>query len=102
RTVQVQGRVAGEARARRPLATSMADPVFRDLEAELASGADGWQETADGFRLDLDGGYLVYHVADRSLEIVARLEEDVVAEGTAVETVRGVLTGTATAEGQST
>src|SRR4051794_37798174 len=91
RTVRVQGWVAGEARVRRPLAASLADPVLRALEDELATGADGWREVAEGYRLDLEGGYLLYHAEDRSLEIVARLEEDVAAEGTATETVGGVL-----------
>lgn len=103
RTARVSGRVAGEARIRRPLAATMSDQVVRAFEGQLASGAGGWQETPDGaYRVDLAGGYVVYRPDDRSLEIVARLEEEIDAEGTATETVGGALTGTAAVEGTGT
>jgi hypothetical protein len=99
RTVQMQGRAVGEARVRRPLATSMADTMLRALEAELAQGRDGWREATEGYQIDLEGGRLVYHLADQSLEIVARLEEEVTVHGTATENLAGVVTDTVSVEG---
>src|SRR5262249_20347492 len=58
-----------------------------------------WQEVEEGYRLDLPGGYVLYRLDDRSLEIVARLEEEIDAEGSAQEKITGQLTGTATVEG---
>jgi hypothetical protein len=60
RTVQLRGRVVGEARVRQALGPTLGVPARRALDAALAGGVEGWREVEGGYRHDVEGGYVVY------------------------------------------
>lgn len=88
RQVTLTGEAAGEARIREPLAAQIGAPTLAALDRALAR-AEGWERRGEVFVHDLPDGYVLYHPADRELEIVARLSETVVAEASAAVTVSG-------------
>jgi hypothetical protein len=102
RSVQLRGRVAGEARVRQALGATLGVAARRALHAALEGQVDGWQEVEGGYRHDVEGGYLVYRPDEQALEIVATQEDEVAVEGTASETLTGEVGGTLTVEGQGT
>jgi len=88
RSVSLGGWARGEARVRRPLG-QMGAPVLAALQMLLDRGAEGWNETERGFRLEIEGGYLIYDIDAQELEIVAVLEDEVQATGSAGTELRG-------------
>src|SRR5438105_3473827 len=89
RTVELRTRVTGEARIRQPLETSIGAPALRALQLALAAGDSGWRPVDEGYRFDVEGGYVVYLIDQRALEIVAVLEDEVEAQGKASEVLSG-------------
>lgn len=102
RTVEMRGSVSGEARVRQALDDSIGGPALVMLEAILASGHPDWAETQEGYRCSVPGGYVVYRPSDRSLEMVATLESEVMVSGEAEQRLQGVASGEVTAEGEAT
>jgi FtsH ternary system domain X2 len=101
RRVRRTGRAVGRARIVEPLGATLGLPTLAALAGVLAR-TPGWERGEDGFRHELDGGYLRYDPAARELEIVATAEEDVEVAAEAATTVAGEVTGTVEAEGVGT
>ena len=99
RQVRLNAEAVGRARVRQPLGTVLGGPVLLALERALEQ-RDGWLEVPEGFRHDLDGGYVVYHVDTRELETVAELRTQVSAEQEASTQVSGVVEDTLRVEGE--
>ena len=99
RQVRLNAEAVGRARVRQPLGTVLGGPVLLALERALEQ-RDGWHEVPEGFRHDLDGGYVVYHVDTRELETVAELRTQVSAEQEASTQVSGVVEDTLRVEGE--
>lgn len=100
RTVELDAEVTGEARVRQSLADVLGGPALRALEMALAEGDPAWRETADGYRFETDGGYALFDLEQRELEIVAVRHGRARAEGSASATVRGEVRGTLEAVGE--
>lgn len=100
RTVELSSEVVGEARLRQPLASRLGTPALRALEARLAAGAAGWTATPEGYRHDVDGGYVLYRTDEQALEIVATLAAMVTAAGTARTLLEGELRDTLSASAE--
>jgi hypothetical protein len=99
RQVRLQGEAVGRAQVRQPLGTVLGGPVLTALERVLEQ-RDGWREVPEGFRHDLDGGYVVYHVDTRELEAVAELRTQVSAEQEASTQVDGFVEDALQVEGE--
>lgn len=102
RTVQLSGDVRGEARVRQDLGASVGEPARKALEHALRAGVEGWTPVEGGYRRDVEGGYVVYLVEERVLEIVATQDDRVCVEETATQMVAGVLGGKLQIEGHGT
>jgi hypothetical protein len=102
RTVRMTGRAVGSARIRQPIGASLGTPARRALDAAFATGIPGWTAVDEGFRHEVEGGYVVYHPDDQTLEIVATCETEIAVEGRAAQQIRGVVQGAIRAEGVST
>lgn len=89
RSVALSTQVTGEARVRQPLEDTLGSPVRQALEMLLAQESDGWQETEQGYRYDVEGGYVIYDTDHHVLEIVASLQDQVAAEATATRVISG-------------
>ncbi|KUN02855.1 hypothetical protein AQI95_25320 [Streptomyces yokosukanensis] len=97
RTGRASAEVAGEATLREAFGSLLGAPARRAFEAAL--GADTrwtWQDGA--YRLDLDGGTVVYHLDTGEIEMTARLSDIVTAEAEVVRTLEGTVEVDATAE----
>jgi hypothetical protein len=102
RTVELTERVSGEARVQQNLSAQLGGPALRALEARLTAGAEpAWRETAEGYRCDVAGGHVLYRLDEQVLEIVAALEEVVVAQGQAAAVLSGEVRETLEARGES-
>jgi hypothetical protein len=99
RQVTLHGEAVGRAEVRQPLGSMLGAPVLATLERVLQDH-EGWREVPEGFRLDLEGGYVVYHADTRELETVAELRTQVSAEQEATTSVGGVVTETLHVEGE--
>jgi hypothetical protein len=91
RSVALSSQVTGEARLRQPLDDSLGAPVLAALEALLDGGVDGWEETDQGYRHTVEGGYVLYDLEHGALEIVATLDDTVSGEASAAADLSGVL-----------
>jgi hypothetical protein len=89
RSVDLCTGVVGEARVRQPLDATLGGPALNALEAILAGGESGWTEVDQGYRFDVEGGYVIYLVDERALEIVAQTEDVVQATGEASTVLEG-------------
>jgi len=89
RVASRSGIVRGEARVRQSLAASLGAPALAALERALDAGVPGWTLFGDVYRYDVEGGYALYSLDDRSLTIVAVAEEEVRAEGVAQASISG-------------
>lgn len=89
RSVSLSTQVTGEARVRQAMTDSVGAPVQRALEMLLAQGCEGWQETEQGYRHDVEGGYVVYNPDAHVLEIVATLNDQVATEATQTDVIGG-------------
>ena len=101
RTVQLTEQVTGEARLRQALSSRLGSPALRALEARLAAGTPGWEEAPEGYRCNVEGGYVLYQLDEQALEIVATVADVVTAQGTARTVLEGEVRDTlsASAEG---
>jgi hypothetical protein len=99
RAAEVAGTVDAEARVRQPLDASIGGPALAALEQALEAGFPGWVADGDGWRCDVEGGYVRYTPDDRMLEIVARLSETVVGRAEVVERLSGRVEDTVEATG---
>jgi hypothetical protein len=90
RVITRSGNVTGEARSREPLDASIGAPTLALLERVLEA-AEGWERDGDAYTHELDGGYVTYHADTQELEIVARVTEEVTADGSSSATMRGDL-----------
>lgn len=102
RTVDLCGIATGEARVRQRLDSSLGGPALRALELALAAPESGWVASPGGYRRDVDGGYVVYHLDERELEIVATLCEQVQVTGAAARQLSGHVQTQLSVEGQGT
>ncbi len=100
RAAEVAATLTGEARIRQNLGASLGGPALMALQTALANGFPGWQQDGDAFRHDVDGGYVVYDPAQRTLEIVATLSEELRARGVVRDRLTGTLEGTVEAKGE--
>jgi hypothetical protein len=98
RQVILHGAATGRAAVRESLSGSLGIPVLSTLDRVL-DGLDGWQQQDDGYRHDLDGGYVRYYVDTGELEIVAELTADIAATGEAQTTVSGSIEDNLEVEG---
>jgi hypothetical protein len=99
RTERLSTGVVGEARVWQPLGETLGVPARRALEAALRAGVEGWRAVDGGYRHDVEGGYVVYHMREHALEIVAVQAGEVSVEATVSEILSGEVRGTITAEG---
>lgn len=100
RTASRSASVTGEARIRQALDASVGAPALHALERVLEHGFPGWSAHGDGYRHDVEGGYVVYSPEDRVLEIVATASGVVEGRGEAVERVEGRFEGEVQATGE--
>ncbi|AFZ01318.1 hypothetical protein [Calothrix sp. PCC 6303] len=91
RTVELQGQVTGEARVRQPLDSTLGVPALKALESALADENSGWTEVGEGYRYDVEGGYVLYLVDEQALEIVATLSDEIQVSAQAARTIEGSL-----------
>jgi hypothetical protein len=101
RQVTLHGAAVGRAAMTESLSASLGIPVLSALDRVL-DRLDGWQAHDDGYRYDVDGGYVYYHADTGDLEIVAEQRADVRAEGEASTMVRGAVEETLEAVGVGT
>lgn len=102
RQVTLSSRVAGEARVCQPLDATLSQPVLRALEIVMAQPDSGWHSCEGGYRFEVEGGYALYLPEQGTLEIVARLEEEVEAGATVSEILRGEVETELSAKGKGT
>jgi hypothetical protein len=102
RTVELRTRVAGEARIRQPLEAGIGAPALRALQVAIASEDSGWIPVEEGYRHDVEGGYVIYLVDEKALEIVAVLEDEVEARGKASDVLTGEVRERISGEGTAT
>lgn len=102
RTVDLTERVVGEARLCQSLSASLGTPALRALEARLAAGAPGWEAVEEGYRHNVEGGYVLYRLDEQALEIVATLDDVVQVHGAAATVLEGELRDTLAAEAERT
>lgn len=100
RTVELQQQVIGEARVRQPLDTTLGTPALRALESALAADDSGWREVEEGYRHDVEGGYVIYLVDEQALEIVATLPDEVQASVQVSRTLEGTVNTEISAQGE--
>ncbi len=101
RVAEFTGTLTGEARIRQSLDASLGGPAMMALQTALINGFPGWSEDDDGnYRHDVEGGYVIYYPADRSLEIVATLSEELRSEGIARDRLSGTYSDTVEATGE--
>ena len=98
RQVTLHGQAVGRASVRERMADTLGRPVLVALDRVL-DGLDGWRQVDNGYRHDVDGGYVIYHADTSELEIVAERHTDVEAAGEAAVTVQGGVDETVDAEG---
>ncbi|OUL34964.1 hypothetical protein BV372_12720 [Nostoc sp. T09] len=100
RTVELQEQVIGEARVRQPLDSTLGTPALRALESALAAEDSGWREVEAGYRYDVEGGYAIYLVEERALEIVATLEDQIQISAQETRQITGAINTELAAEGE--
>ncbi|MEV5880082.1 hypothetical protein AB0L75_38925 [Streptomyces sp. NPDC052101] len=97
RTGRASAEVAGEATLREEFGTLLGAPARRAFEAAL--GADTrWTWHDDTYRLEIDGGTIVYHLDTGEIEMTARLSDIVTAEAEVTRTLQGTVEVNASAE----
>ena len=100
RTVQLQEQVTGEARIRQPLDSTLGAPALRALESALAAEESGWIEVEQGYRYQVEGGYVTYLIDEQALEIVAVLADEVESSAQATTRLEGVVRREISVEGE--
>lgn len=102
RTVELRQTLTREARVQQSLVDTLPEPVLQALEAALAAGCDGWSCCDGLYWYSVPGGSMSYDPRDRQVEIVARLDAEVQAGGTAGETLTGVVKERIETQGDAT
>lgn len=100
RTVELQQQVIGEARVRQPLDATLGAPALRALESALAADDSGWREVEEGYRYDVEGGYVIYLVDEQALEIVATLQDEIQTLVEATRKLEGTVNTEISVEGE--
>lgn len=100
RRVELTQQVTGEARVRQNLNNTLGKPALRALKAILANSDSGWIEVDEGYRYDIEGGYILYLVDEQALEIVAVLADEVQATGEGTQVLSGVVQAKLAADGE--
>ncbi|MEM7578406.1 MAG: molecular chaperone DnaJ [Cyanobacteria bacterium P01_A01_bin.80] len=100
RTIELQGQVTGEARVRQPLDSTLGSPALRALESALADENSGWTEVEEGYRYDVEGGYVIYLADEQALEIVATLSDEIQVSAQASRTLEGSVNTELSTEGE--
>lgn len=100
RTVELQQQVIGEARVRQPLDATLGTPALRALESALVADDSDWREVEEGYRYDVEGGYVIYLVDEQALEIVAALPDEVQTSAQASRRLEGTVNTEISAEGE--
>jgi hypothetical protein len=67
----------------------------------LSAGQTGWAPTQEGYRHDVQGGYVIYRTDDQSLEIVAEVSERISALGQASQQLQGRVDGEISETGEA-
>ncbi len=101
RTAARSASITGEARIRQALDASVGAPALHALERVLEQGMPGWIAHEDGYRHDVEGGYVLYSPDDRVLQIVATASGIADGRGEAVERVEGHFEGEVRATGDA-
>lgn len=99
RTVEEMEEVRGEARVVQALDSTLGSQTLRTLEMAFASGQEGWEETENGYRFNIQGGYVQYLLEQQALEIVAVLEDTISARGETSRQLSGQLDEELSVEG---
>ncbi len=94
------GLVTGEARICQPLDVSIGAPAIAAMERALEAGIPGWRLEGDAYRHDVEGGYVLYSLSDRTLTIVATASDEVTVRGEVTERLEGRLEAELAARGQ--
>lgn len=98
RQVTLHGEAVGRCAVRHALDASLGRPVLAHLERFLERSPE-WTPMADGYRNDVDGGYVYFDIVRHELEIVAEVREAIQASGEGTVTVSNTLDESAEAEG---
>ncbi len=98
RQVTLHGEAVGRCAVRHALDASLGRPVLAQLERFLERSPE-WTPVADGYRHDVEGGYVYFDVVRHELEIVAEVREAIQARGEGVITLNNTLDESAEAEG---
>ncbi|KOV61830.1 hypothetical protein [Streptomyces sp. MMG1121] len=97
RTAQASTEVAAEATLRQEFGSLLGAPARRAFESALGTDTRwAWQD--GGYRLEMDGGAIVYHLDSGEIEMTARLTDVVTAEAEVTRTLHGTVEVNATAE----
>ena len=99
RSVELIEEVQGEARVLQPLDSSLGDDTISALESSFESGQPGWEATENGYRFEIQGGYIEYLRERRALEIVALLEDTINTQGEVSSRLTGEIIEEITIEG---
>ncbi|WIM99413.1 molecular chaperone DnaJ [Actinoplanes oblitus] len=99
RVVQRSAEVLGEARIAENLGASLGRPTLIALERVLER-SPAWRRDGETYRLELDGGYVAYHLDRRELEIVAQVRDRIAATGRAATRVSGSIDTEVSASGE--
>jgi hypothetical protein len=100
RTAELSEHIVGEARLRQALSSRLGTPALRALEARLVAGTSGWRAVAEGYRYEVEGGYVLYRLDEQVLEIVATLADVVTAQGMAQTVLAGEIRDTLSASAE--
>jgi hypothetical protein len=98
RQVTLHGEAVGRCAVRHALDSSLGRPVLAHLERFLERSPE-WTPTADGYRHDVEGGYVYFDVVRHELEIVAEVREAIQASGEGAVTLTNTLDESAEEEG---
>ncbi|MGO8673138.1 MAG: molecular chaperone DnaJ [Capsulimonadaceae bacterium] len=100
RSIELQEIVTGEARVRQPLGATVGAPVLRAIVDLMSRPESGWTAVEEGFRHEVEGGYVLYHADESLLEIVAQSRDTVTVVGEATQRLGGEIVDTLQAQGE--
>ncbi len=98
RSVQLSQILQGEARVTQSFADTLAQPVLNGIDLALGKGLPGWSVSGEGYRHEIEGGYVFYHLDRHEVEIVAVADSSVVVTGSASDQLTGQVVETLSVE----